>query len=164
MDGPDERRASLWNVQNRKAHWMANNHLQYLDHTGALHPFYNRELIELHLAGSRAHFTWALYQQLFGRFCPAVADLPHSKEIPATFHASLRWSWVHWGHVPGLVNNALSARWARGSVNRSRVAPRLGAYGGGVSRWAYLVRYFHQVAVLMRRLDERGIEPDWKAL
>jgi hypothetical protein len=88
----------------------------------------------------------------------------HSKEIPATFHASLRWSWVHWRHVPGLLNNALSARWARGSVNRSRVAPRLGAYGGGVSRWAYLVRYFHQVAVLMRRLDERGIEPDWKAL
>jgi hypothetical protein len=162
MDGSDERMATLWLLQNRKANWINNNHQQYLETTETFHPFYSRELIERHLGGAR--FTWALYEQLFERFYPEVADIRHSRHIPQTFHATHRWSWFHWRSAPGLISDMLLGDWARKAIHRGRVAPRVASYLAGVSRWAYLVRYLYQVAVLMRRLESSGVEVDWKAL
>lgn len=162
MDGPDERKISLWLLQNRQANWIHNNHLQYLETTETFHPFYSQELIELHLEG--AHATWELYEHLFDRLYPEVADVRHSRHVPRSFHASHRWSWFHWRRSPGLIGTLLSRDWARRGIRRGHVLPRVGAYAAGVYRWAYVVRYLHQVATLMRRLDGNGIQVDWDTL
>lgn len=63
--------------------------------------------------------------------------------------------------LDSFIQDVLTNGWARRALCRSRVVPRVGAYVGGVYRWAYVVRYLDQVTTLMRRFEARGIEVDW---
>jgi hypothetical protein len=160
-DGPDEDKVVQWVLQNRKTNWIAYNHLQNLEATETFHPFYSPELIECRLSRPYPLFTWDLYRRLFERFCPEVADLPHSKQVPKAFNAAHRWSWYQWRRVPGLAAALLSDTWAREAVRRERVVPRVVSYGAGVERWSYLARYLHPLATLMRRLERSGLAVEW---
>ncbi|MGH7315569.1 MAG: asparagine synthase-related protein, partial [Candidatus Rokuibacteriota bacterium] len=164
VDEPEECKLALWLLYNRKANWLASNHLQNLEATEGFHPFYSRKLIELRLSAEPSRLNLRLYRQLFERLYPEVANVPHSGDVRNGFNAGHRWSWFHWRRLPELAGELRSAPWAREAIRRGRVTPRLAAYLMGIYRWNYVVRYLYPVAVLMRRLRENGMEVNWKEL
>jgi hypothetical protein len=163
-DGPDQCKLALWLLYNRKANWLANNHLQDADRIDTFHPFYSRELIELRLSREPSLLTLDLYRRLFRERYPEVAAIPHSGEVAKKFNAVLRWSWFQWRAVPRVAVDVATKPWARATISRDRVLPRMAVHLAGTGRWAYVFRYLHPIAALMRRLESNGLEVDWKEL
>ena len=91
-DGPDESKASLWTLLNRKSNYISNNHLQYIGMTETIHPLYTKKLIEFRLSHSGKVFTKDLYREILRRFYPEIGNIPHSSDLIKNYNTSKMFS------------------------------------------------------------------------
>lgn len=162
---PDDlsKTAFQWLLFNRKSTCHTTNHLHNQKVVETTHPFVNPSLIDLRLQTSEVHFDNKLYQELFSRYFPRVADIPHSSAYQQRYSAIARLSWQMWRNLPRLAAYLLDGQ-NKEAFRRGFVSARLASYGAGQGRQFYIVRQLWIVAMLSQRLDDQDMSIPWKEI
>ena len=161
LEGSEQRKAYLWVLMNRKCNYHSNNHLQYLDYTDTVHPFYTKELIDFRLVHPNRLFTMGLYRALFERYYPEVSAIPHSSDVGARYSALEKFSYFFWRKAAAIAHEVM--RGMGGEILRTgRLLPRVAAYSVGFGREQYIMRHLWPLTMLMGRLRERGMSVNWE--
>ena len=159
----ETRRAWLWVLMHRTRDFHAKNHLQVLDRTETYHPFVTPELITLRLGHRASLFDAGLYEELLRTYCPDLEGIPHSEKLPRPDLAHHRYSREMRDRTPGLLT-MVALQGGRMGLNRSRLAPRLAAYGVGDRNQLYVARPLDRIRVLGARAAAFGAELPWSDL
>ena len=159
----ETRRAWLWVLMHRTRDFHAKNHLQVLDRTETYHPFVTPELISLRLGHRASLFDAGLYEELLRKYCPELEGIPHSETLPRPDLAHHRYSREMRDRTPGLLT-MVALQGGRMGLNRSRLAPRLAAYGVGDRNQLYVARPLDRIRVLGARTAAFGAELPWSEL
>ncbi|MEJ2483018.1 MAG: asparagine synthase-related protein [Gemmatimonadota bacterium] len=159
----ETRRAWLWVLMHRTRDFHAKNHLQVLDRTETYHPFVTPELISLRLGHRASLFDAGLYEELLRTYCPELEGIPHSETRPRPDLAHHRYSREMRDRTPGLLT-MVALQGGKMGLNRSRLAPRLAAYGVGDRNQLYVARPLDRIRVLGARAAAFGAELPWTEL
>ncbi|MGI9336621.1 MAG: hypothetical protein ACR2RL_26005, partial [Gammaproteobacteria bacterium] len=155
---------SMWfDLYMRQRCYVSSNFLACLSESEAILPFYTWDLLSLKHAADNRKFTFELYAEVFRRYYPQVADIPHASyrpdakpAKPGVASATKRLARKHLiraaaNRLPGLFQNSTAAGAA--------MAAHLGA-----RKFEAHILHLERGRLLEEQLQNRQIEFDWACL
>ncbi len=140
--------------------YTSNNFLQHIGQTEALLPYYSWLLLSYKMKYSYKMFTFETYRNIFERYFPELANIPHAAD-------------VHQGKKINRNVSACSKKWARQmlpvlcsnkclSILLKRLCIPLDIAGmAGLRRSENAVREIYRLYLLEKRLKDAGLNFEW---
>ncbi|WP_405240839.1 asparagine synthase-related protein [Lentisalinibacter orientalis] len=163
VDGDSEKAAFQWLLFNRKSTCHTTNHIYNQSRVETVHPFVCTDLIDLRLESDNRPFNARLYETLFSRRYPAVAHVPHSNNLQPRYSGIGSFSWEIWKRLPSALAPLIDSG-TSGVFRRNFAASRLAGYAFGHAQQFYVARQLLMIAMLLRRLQEKGMSIPWNEI
>ena len=154
-------------LYNRQRFYFANIFLQHLDAAEAMAPYYNWALINYRTRHARSCFYPDNYPQLFRRFVPQIAEIPHSSHFRDLAKAS--------GKMPpdaaprhlrtwsiDLLDAFVPPASTSSAIDRKKLLLRLPRGLLRESRCQNELMFLYKLHAFERTLGECGVKVDWE--
>lgn len=145
----------------RQRFYISNNFLQNIDLAEPCLPFLDPDLISLKRRYPHSDFTFDTFKEIFARFMPKLAGLPHNEELkvaePPTDLSRNELMWA----LGALPRYSLGAR--NDFLNKSFALPRMGL-GLASRRYAYVIMPLMFLDMMLKVCETNNIALDWDIL